>query len=194
MNERRHGYGLLGHRDNRQDYIPAAGDHALLTAYDLLSRAVGSARLHRRLVELADLRAEERVLEIACGTGNLTVLTKRCQPDADVVGLDPDPGALARATRKATGLGIRFDRGYSQALPYPDGSFDRVLSALMLHHLEGDVRVRTARAARCTWWTSAAGSARPTASRPGGSCAPNGCGPTSATPSPSYCSAPGSPS
>jgi len=44
-------------------------------------------------------------------------------------------------------LGIRFDRGYSQALPYPDGSFDRVLSALMLHHLEGDVRTRTAQEA-----------------------------------------------
>ncbi|MDT7600646.1 MAG: hypothetical protein QOK26_2723 [Pseudonocardiales bacterium] len=140
MNERRHGHGALGHRDDRRDYIPAAGLDALLPAYDLISRVVGSPRLHRRLVELADLRAGQRVLEIGCGTGNLTVLTKRRQPDAEVVGLDPDPGALARATRKAAGLGIRFDRGYSQALPYPDGSFDRVLSALMLHHLEGEVR------------------------------------------------------
>jgi len=131
-------------KDRPQDYIPAAGHDALLPAYDLLSRIVGSARLHRRLVELADLRAEQRVLEIGCGTGNLTVLTKRRQPDAEVVGLDPDARALARATRKATGLGIRFDRAYSQELPYPDGSFDRVLSALMLHHLAGDVRIRTA--------------------------------------------------
>ncbi|MDT7561434.1 MAG: hypothetical protein QOG76_58, partial [Pseudonocardiales bacterium] len=147
MNERRHGHGVLGHRDDRRDYIPAAGLDALLPAYDLISRVVGSPRLHRRLVELADLRAEQRVLEIGCGTGNLTVLAKRRQPDAEVVGLDPDPSALARATRKAAGLGIRFDRGYSQALPYPDGSFDRVLSALMLHHLEGEVRIRTAREA-----------------------------------------------
>jgi ubiquinone/menaquinone biosynthesis C-methylase UbiE len=131
MNERRHGHGVLGHRDDRRDYIPAAG----------------SPRLHRQLVELADLRAEQRVLEIGCGTGNLTVLAKRRQPDAEVVGLDPDPRALARATGKAAGLGIRFDRGYSQALPYPDGSFDRVLSALMLHHLEGEARIRTAREA-----------------------------------------------
>ncbi|HEY2099517.1 MAG TPA: methyltransferase domain-containing protein [Pseudonocardia sp.] len=147
MNERRHGHGALGHRDDRRDYIPAAGLDALLPAYDLISRVVGSPRLHRRLVELADLRAEHRVLEIGCGTGNLTVLAKRRQPDAEVVGLDPDPRALARATGKAAGLGIRFDRGYSQALPYPDGSFDRVLSALMLHHLEGEVRIRTAREA-----------------------------------------------
>jgi ubiquinone/menaquinone biosynthesis C-methylase UbiE len=147
MNERRHGHGALGHRDDRRDYIPAAGLDALLPAYDLISRVVGSPRLHRRLVELADLRAEQRVLEIGCGTGNLTVLAKRRQPGAEVVGLDPDPRALARATGKAAGLGIRFDRGYSQALPYPDGSFDRVLSALMLHHLEGEVRIRTAREA-----------------------------------------------
>jgi SAM-dependent methyltransferase len=31
---------------------------------------------------------------------------------------------------------VRFDHGYAQQLPYPDASFDRVLSSLMLHHIE----------------------------------------------------------
>jgi ubiquinone/menaquinone biosynthesis C-methylase UbiE len=31
---------------------------------------------------------------------------------------------------------VRFDHGYAQELPYPDASFDRVLSSLMLHHIE----------------------------------------------------------
>jgi ubiquinone/menaquinone biosynthesis C-methylase UbiE len=146
MSERRHGHGVLGHRGaNPHDYLPAAGHDALLPIYDLISWVFGVAKLHRTLLELADPKSGERVLEIGCGTGNLTVLAKRRHPDVEIVGLDPDPRALARATRKAAGLtGIRFDRGYSQALPYPDGSFDRVLSSLMLHHLDGDVRSRTA--------------------------------------------------
>jgi len=135
MHERRHGHGT-----NSPDYLPAAGHDALLPAYDLISRLLGAARMHRRLAELADLGPKQgtaqRVLEIGCGTGNLTTLVKRRQPGAEVVGLDPDPRALAMATRKAAGLGVRFDQGYSQALPYPDDSFDRVLSSLMFHHLD----------------------------------------------------------
>lgn len=131
MHQRRH-----GHAANAPDYLPAAGYDALLPAYDLISRLLGAAKLHRRLAELADLGPEQRVLEIGCGTGNLTTLVKRRQPGAEVVGLDPDPRALALATRKAGRLGVRFDRGYSQSLPYPDGSFDRVLSSLMFHHLD----------------------------------------------------------
>jgi len=133
MHQRRH-----GHAPNSPDYLPAAGYDALLPAYDLISRLLGAATMHRRLVELADLDAARRVLEIGCGTGNLTKLIKRRQPGAEVVGLDPDPRALAMATRKAAGLGVRFDRGYSQSLPYPDDSFDRVLSSLMFHHLDAE--------------------------------------------------------
>jgi hypothetical protein len=48
------------------------------------------------------------------------------------LGLDPDPRAFARARRKAErkALSIQVDHGFSDMLPYPDGSFDRVLSAL----------------------------------------------------------------
>jgi ubiquinone/menaquinone biosynthesis C-methylase UbiE len=52
--------------------------------------------------------------------------------------MDPDPRALARAARKArrAGVAVRFDRGFAGALPYPDASFDRVLSSFMFHHLD----------------------------------------------------------
>src|SRR5204863_2812918 len=47
--------------------------------------------------------------------------------------------------RKVRGLeGIRFERGYAQRLPYPDATFDRVLSALMLHHLDHDTKAAAA--------------------------------------------------
>ncbi|MEV6560306.1 class I SAM-dependent methyltransferase [Nocardia sp. NPDC051756] len=101
--------------------------------------------MHDRLVTQADLRDDHRVLEIGCGTGNLTIKAKRARPGADIIGSDPDPRALARAQRKAEELnGIRFEIGYSQELPYADGEFDRVLSALMLHHLDTGVKAATA--------------------------------------------------
>jgi ubiquinone/menaquinone biosynthesis C-methylase UbiE len=71
--------------------------------------------------------------------------SKRADPGADVVGIDPDPLALARAQRKARGLsGIRFERAYAQELPFADGEFDRVLSSMMLHHLDDDVKAGAA--------------------------------------------------
>jgi ubiquinone/menaquinone biosynthesis C-methylase UbiE len=87
------------------------------------------------------------VLEIGCGTGSLTLLVKRLHPRAAVVGLDPDPKALGRARRKADerGLEVRLDRGFSQELPYPEASFDRVFSAFMLHHLAPGEKAKTLR-------------------------------------------------
>jgi SAM-dependent methyltransferase len=73
------------------------------------------------------------VLEIGCGTGNLALLVKRMRPQLEVVGLDPDAKALQRARRKArrVELSLELDTGFADALPYPDGSFDGVLSSLI---------------------------------------------------------------
>ena len=127
------------------DYLPAAGRDAFLRFYDPLTALLGATRVHRALIDQAALAAGQRVLEIGCGTGSLAIRVKRTHPDVQVVGSDPDPLALARAQRKARGIdGIRFERGYAQRLPYPDGSFDRVLSSLMLHHLDHETKVATA--------------------------------------------------
>jgi ubiquinone/menaquinone biosynthesis C-methylase UbiE len=133
------------HHSSRHDYLPAAQHDALLPAYDLLSRALGATKILTTLVAQAELADGHRVLEIGSGTGNLTIRAKRSRPGADVVGVDPDPLALARARRKLRGqAGIRFDRGYAQKLPYHDGEFDRVLSAMMLHHLDSEAKAAAA--------------------------------------------------
>jgi ubiquinone/menaquinone biosynthesis C-methylase UbiE len=46
--------------------------------------------------------------------------------------------ALARRMAGRKALPVRLDRGFAQELPYPDASFDRVLSAFMFHHLGPD--------------------------------------------------------
>jgi ubiquinone/menaquinone biosynthesis C-methylase UbiE len=129
----------------RHDYIPAAGHDALLPAYDLLTRLLGMNKVYSALIAQAELTDEMRVLEIGCGTGNLTTRAKRAHPGIELVGSDPDPKALARAQRKARGMtGIRFEHGYAQQLPFANGQFDRVLSSMMLHHLDDDTKASAA--------------------------------------------------
>jgi ubiquinone/menaquinone biosynthesis C-methylase UbiE len=121
-----------------QEYVPGLGKHFLLPLYDVGHRVFGLQPIHEEMVTLAGLTAGHRVLDVGCGTGNLLRTTGRRRAGVELTGLDPDPKALARARRKArrAGLDVRFDRGFAQALPYADGSFDRVFSSLMLHHLD----------------------------------------------------------
>jgi ubiquinone/menaquinone biosynthesis C-methylase UbiE len=125
-------------RHQEHDYLPAMGRDRLLPLYDPFTWLLGVPRVHRRLVELAGIEPGHRVLEIGCGTGNLALRAQRMHPDAEVVGIDPDPLALERARRKAdrAGLPVRWDRGKAGELPYADESVDRVLSAFMFHHLD----------------------------------------------------------
>jgi len=62
-----------------------------------------------------------------------------------VVGLDGDAKVLeiARAKAAKAGVELLLDQGMAYQLPYPDGSFDRVLSSVMLHHLSPDNKKRT---------------------------------------------------
>jgi ubiquinone/menaquinone biosynthesis C-methylase UbiE len=136
-----HSHSVTGAWGNRHDYLPAAGHDLLLPAYDLLTRLLGMPPAYDELINAAELHDGAQVLEIGCGTANLTIRAKRAHPGVELTGVDPDPRALGRARRKADGLvGIRFEQGYAQELPYADGSFDRVLSSMMLHHLDDGVK------------------------------------------------------
>lgn len=124
--------------ESQRTYLPAAGRDLFLPLYDPMVKLLGGDRARRALIEQAALLPGQRVLDVGCGTGTLAVMLKRLHPGVEVTGIDPDLRALARAKRKAerSGLSIRFDRGFSDELPYLDASFDRVISSLMFHHLE----------------------------------------------------------
>ena len=74
------------------------------------------------------LRPGERVLDVACGTGNLTIPAART--GAKVTGVDIAPNLLeqGRARAKAEDLAIQFDEGDAEDLPYEDASFDTVIT------------------------------------------------------------------
>ncbi|RSM59520.1 methyltransferase type 11 [Actinoplanes sp. ATCC 53533] len=143
---------MTGHaQDHHQrQYIPAMGKRWLLPLYDPFTRLAGVGRIHERLLDRADLRRGQRVLEIGCGTGNLLTALGRRRLDVEAVGIDPDPAALRRSRRKAArrSLPIRLEQAFAGELPLPDDGFDRVLSAFMLHHLDEAERLRALREVR----------------------------------------------
>jgi SAM-dependent methyltransferase len=79
------------------------------------------------LCDAARVGPGQRVLDVACGTGALTVaVAARVAPGGAVFGLDANPQMLAVARRKHGG--IEWHDGRAEALPFADASFDRVLS------------------------------------------------------------------
>ena len=135
---------------SKRTYLPAAGRDRYLPLYDVMTRLMGADQTRRGLLDQAQIRPGHRILDIGCGTGSLLIQLKQFYPGTDVVGLDPDPKALARASRKAerAAVSIQFDQGFGDELPYPEASFDRVLSSLMFHHVPTDEKGKTLRAIR----------------------------------------------
>jgi ubiquinone/menaquinone biosynthesis C-methylase UbiE len=75
----------------------------------------------------AEVREGDRVLDVACGTGALTIaVADIVGKSGSVVGLDTNPEMLAVARRKPTQ--IEWLEGRAEALPLPDDSFDAVVS------------------------------------------------------------------
>jgi SAM-dependent methyltransferase len=80
------------------------------------------------LVRHAGVRAGQRLLDVACGTGVVAVTAARA--GANVTGIDITPSLVehARENARTAGVTIDFHEGDAEALPFDDGTFDAVLS------------------------------------------------------------------
>jgi ubiquinone/menaquinone biosynthesis C-methylase UbiE len=134
--------------DKPTKYIPALRFTWLTPFYDpFLKWGMREEAFKRHLIQQAQIQPGMRVLDLGCGTGTLTILIKQTHMEADIVGLDGDPTVLEIAHSKAdlAGVKIILDQGMAFELPYPDNSFDRVLSSLMIHHLTTENKQRAMR-------------------------------------------------
>src|SRR5206468_11175345 len=100
-------------------------------------------RTHPAVVELAALSAGEQVLDVGCETGSLAVALKMSAgPTGSVHGIDASQEMIEVARRNASkaGLDVKVQVGLAEALPFPDGTFDLVVSQLAIHHLPDDLK------------------------------------------------------
>jgi len=105
---------------NKQHVAWSAGDYAVVGT---TLQIVGES-----LCEALDLRAGERVLDVAAGNGNATLAAARRW--CEVVSTDYVPALLERGRTRASAeaLQIQFEQADAEKLPYPDRSFDVVMS------------------------------------------------------------------
>lgn len=129
-----------------EQYIPALSYEWLTPYYDSVVRLTTRETVFKKaLNDQVKIKASHQVLDLGCGTGTLTILIKQSQPQAKVFGIDGDPKILeiAASKTKVAGVAIQFDEGMSFDLPYPDNTFDRVVSSLFFHHLTRENKLKT---------------------------------------------------
>ncbi|MBI2973617.1 MAG: methyltransferase domain-containing protein [Armatimonadetes bacterium] len=107
-----------------------------------------SRRLAPLLIEFAEVREGNRVLDVGSGTGSLT-LALNATRRSEVVGIDPSPAYVEHARTRTADPRVRFDVGDAQALPYPDASFDKCLALLVINFIP-DARKAVAEMRRVT--------------------------------------------
>jgi len=125
--------------DNNENYPEPRPLHGMFTAvppsYDLINHIVSlgmDRRWWRRLTVRACLKEKPlRVLDLGCGTGDLTIdLALLAEKDVEITGLDYSLPMLERARQKASRAGveerIKFVHGEATRLPFPDSHLDCV--------------------------------------------------------------------
>lgn len=124
---------------------PRAGDHAVLAplqpeifgesaAYE---RFMGrwSGRLAPLLVKFVGIRDGDSVLDVGSGTGALAFAVAEAVSSARIIGVDPAAAYVAYAQTRVPNDRVRFMVGDAQQLQLADGTFDRVLSLLVMNFI-----------------------------------------------------------
>lgn len=140
------------HKNTQEQDAPATAGATIHTAseYDLHTRLMGlgvNRSNSRMVVEMAAIRPGDTVLDIGCGSGNLTLTAEKyAGRSGSVYGLDaaPEMIAVARAKAQRQASSVVFEVGLMERLPFPPARFDVVISRLVIHHLPDELKRRAA--------------------------------------------------
>lgn len=102
-------------------------------------------RFREKTLEWMDFSPCDRILDVGCGTGSLTLLVaERLEPPGEAVGVDAAPKMIAIARRKAAEkkLPARFVTGVAERLDFADASFDLVVNSMFTHHIDTELKQR----------------------------------------------------
>lgn len=93
--------------------------------------------IYKEQIKLANLKGDEKVLDIGCGPGNLDLMIAGVLDRGSIYGIDVAPKMIETAKRKAKekGYEIHYRIGNSNKLPYENNEFDAAFTCLVFHHL-----------------------------------------------------------
>lgn len=100
-------------------------------------------KLRQMTIKLSRMMPGDKVLEIGCGTGTLTMAAKaQVGSSGEVAGIDIAPEMVRQARNKATrkGIDVSIQEGSIASIPFPDDRFDVVICSFMIFHMPEDVR------------------------------------------------------
>ncbi len=133
-------------QSENHNFIPALRFHWATKFYDPLVRwTTKEYPFKRALIAQANLQNNQTILDLACGTGTLSIGIKRRFPSIKIFAVDADNEILEQAENKALerDLQIDFGQSFSDELPFENNKFDRVFSTLSFHHLTHEEKIKT---------------------------------------------------
>lgn len=110
------------------DVKEAARSVWALGDYDAMMRTEGLYEVGARLVRRLGIAANERVVDVACGTGNAALPAAAAGAHVTGVDLTPEMLQIAGTRAEAAGVAVDWIEGDAEDLPLPDGHADVVLS------------------------------------------------------------------
>jgi len=139
----------LHHEPKDQDDPQTAGATIHWTSqYDIFARLMGlgvNGSNSRMIVEMAQIKPGSKILDVGCGTGDLMLTAQKyAGASGSAYGIDASTEGIKIARNKAEreGSGAIFEVGLIEKIPYPEATFDLVVSRLVIHHLPNDLKRR----------------------------------------------------
>ncbi len=135
-----HQAGRTPNENEALDALPTQGRVLTKAAriYDAVQPIVTlgqEARLNRWVAASLQPAPGARILDVGCGTGLLTQAIAEKHSSCEVIGIDASRPMIEVAHRKRAGGRISYRQAVAEDLPFGDGDFDIVTSALFFHHV-----------------------------------------------------------